>query len=447
MGRTFSVDEIQMLEEERILLPPPSGLPGKRKISASFLKPPSSHGSISSSSSSSGSVASVSFKHHALDLNSNLEIPLTEESPEALEFFGFTIEAAQEIYDKFHRRPQDEPFADDLLEWAYARANSLNSPPLSNLQPNEALTRIGIKKSLRDGILDANFRHIFETQTLLYWVKDSLEINYWTLVGLQGRLKEHAAKGKAKKAKRGSISDVFPAVGSSSSEPTAIITLGSSSSSLPKAYVAVQEPPPLLDDHVVLYTGKAASPLVAGVQWVQDDGTLNMLALASSNFRDFNLDRAAWYFTPERETAETYRGYAARRHENSETWLIRIQVPTTFMNSLSIKNIWYGPEWREFVWHCRNTKQPPSNYDSFCNTGPGCAEVIRGSICSAISRKVMKIKKHQIHELMTEQEVVMKCGTQNAVQVAFVQKDVANRLGEQIKGKIHIEVTPRLLKQ
>jgi hypothetical protein len=52
----------------------------------------------------------------------------------------------------------------------------------------------------------------------------------------------------------------------------------------------------------------------------------------------------------------------------------------------------------------------------------------------------MKIKKDQIHEFMTEQEVVMKRGTQNAVQVAFMQVDVATRLGEQVKGKIHIEL-------
>jgi hypothetical protein len=78
---SFSTDEVQILEEERILLPASSGISGKRKISGSFFTPPASHGSISSSGS--GSTASVSFKHYALDLNSNLEIPLAEESPEA----------------------------------------------------------------------------------------------------------------------------------------------------------------------------------------------------------------------------------------------------------------------------------------------------------------------------------------------------------------------------
>jgi hypothetical protein len=167
-----------------------------------------------------------------------------------------------------------------------------------------------------------------------------------------------------------------------------------------------------------------------------------MMALTSSPFEDFNFTSGAWYFTPDRETAEDYRKYVARRHENSETWLIRIQVPKIFLNSLSTKNLWYGPEWREYLWHCRTRKLPPSKYDSLWKTGPGSTQVIQGAICSAISRKVMKIKKGQIHGLMTEQEVVMKCGTQNAVQVAFMQDDVATSLGEEVKGKVYIEVSP-----
>jgi hypothetical protein len=440
---SFSAEDIQILEEERILLPASSNLSNKRKISGSFLTPPASHGSISSSSS--GSVASVSFKHYVLDPNINLEIPLAEESPEALEFFGFNAEVAQKIYSNFRRRPQDAPIDDDVLEWAYACADSLNLPALSNLSPNEALTRLGIKKSLRDGILDPKFRHIFETQSLLFWVKDSLRINYWTLVGLQGRLKEHAkhvSKRKVKKSKRGSISDVFSAAGSSSFEPTATISVASSSNHLPKACVAVREPGPVFEDHIVLYKGKAAAEIVDEFQWIQDDGSLNMMALPSLPPGDFNFSSFAWYFTPDRETAEDYRKYVARRHENSETWLIRIQVPKIFLNTLSTKNLSYGPEWREYVWHCRTLTLPPSKYDSLWKTGPGSAQVIQGAICSASSKKVMKIKKGQIHELMTEQEVVMKCGTQNAVQVAFMQVDVAISLGEEAKGKVYIEVSP-----
>ena len=439
----FSADEIQILEEERILLPATSNPAGKRKISGSFLTPPTSHGSLSSSSS--GSTASVSFKHYVLDPNINLEIPLAEESPEALEFCGFVAEVAQKIHANFSHRPQNAPIDDDILEWAYAHADSLNLPVLSNLSPNEALTRLGIKESLRDGILDPKFRHIFETQSLLFWVKDSLRINYWTLVGLQGRLKDyakHVSRKEAKRTKCGSISDVFPAAGSPSFEPTATISAASSSKHLPKACVVVQEPGPVLEDHIVLYKGKAAAEMIDEFQWIQDDGTLNMMALTSSPFGDFNFSSAAWYFTPERETAEEYRNYVARRHENSETWLIRIQVPKTFLNSLSTRSLWYGPEWREYVWHCRTRTPPPSKYDSLWKTGPGSAQIIRGAICSAVSRKVMKAKKDQIHELMTEHEVVMKCGTQNAKQVAFMQVDAATSLGEVAKGKVHIEVLP-----
>jgi hypothetical protein len=247
------------------------------------------------------------------------------------------------------------------------------------------------------------------------------------------------------------MSEVFPAAGSSSFEPRAPISVESSSKHLPKACVLVQEPGPILEDHIVLYKSKAAAELVDEFQWIQDDGTLNMMALTSSPFGDFNFGSIAWCFAPDRETAEQYRRYVARRHENSETWLIRIQVPKTFLNSMSTRSLWYGPEWREYVWHCRTRTPPSSKYDSLWKTGPGSAQVIRGAICSAASRKVMKIKRDQIHELMTEQEVVMKCGTQDAKQVVFMQVDAATSLGEEANGKVHIEVFPleaaRMLKR
>ncbi|KAH8727707.1 hypothetical protein GQ44DRAFT_702856 [Phaeosphaeriaceae sp. PMI808] len=434
----FSADEVKILEDEHVLLPSPSVL-GKRKVSARFLTPPASDGSVSSS----GSTASLSFKHYALDPNLDLEIPLSESSPEAFEFYGFTPQVAQEIHHNYCRRPTDSPFDEDqILPWAYGQAHSLNLLPLDSLSPDEALAHIGIKKTLRDGILDPRFCDIFETQSLLFWVKDSLRINYWTLVGLQARLKEHVehvSKKKGTKAKRGSISNVFPSA-ASSSQPSATISSASSNRHLPKACVVVQEPAPILDDHVVLYKGKAAVEMVNEFQWIQNNGTLNMNALRSSFNGDFNHSSTAWYFTPEREIAERYRKFVARRHRISETWLIRLQVPKTFLNNLKIQPLWYGADWREYVWHCRTGEQPPSKYDLFWHTGPGNVQVIQGAICSAVSEKVMKIPKDKIHELMTQQEVVMKCGNRNASQVAFMQLDVARNLGAVVQGKIHIEV-------
>ncbi|KAH8730676.1 hypothetical protein GQ44DRAFT_699677 [Phaeosphaeriaceae sp. PMI808] len=434
----FSADEVKILEDEHVLLPSPSVL-GKRKVSARFLTPPASDGSVSSSSS--GSTASLSFKYYALDPNRNLEIPLSESSPEAFEFYGFTPQVAQEIHYNYCRRPTDSPFdEDEILPWAYGRAHSFN---LSSLSPDEALAHIGIKKSLRDGILDPRFRHIFETQSLLFWVRDSLRINYWTLVGLQTRLKEyveHVSKKKGTKVKRGSISNVFPSAASSSSQPSATISSASSSGHIPKACTVVQESPPVLDDHVVLYKGKAAHEMVDEFQWIQNNGTLDMNALTSLPNGDFNYNREVWYFTTERETAEGYRKFITRRHPDSETWLIQLQVLKNFLNNLKIQPLWYGADWREYVWHCRNAEEPPSKYDSFWRVGPGNAQVIHGAICSAVSRKVKKIAKDKIHELMTQQEVVMKCGNRNASQVAFMQPNVAKDLGVVVQGKIHIEV-------
>lgn len=99
----------------------------------------------------------------------------------------------------------------------------------------------------------------------------------------------------------------------------------------------------IVADHIVLYKGKVAAEMVDEYQWIQDGGSLNMMALQSFAFGELNFSAIAWSFTPEEETAEECRKFVARRQEISGTWLIRMQIPKAFPNGLSPKDLWNGP--------------------------------------------------------------------------------------------------------
>jgi hypothetical protein len=51
------------------------------------------------------------------------------------------------------------------------------------------MTQIGLTQQMQDAILDPRFSTIFGTETLRFWIDDTLRINYLTLMHLLRRLK------------------------------------------------------------------------------------------------------------------------------------------------------------------------------------------------------------------------------------------------------------------
>jgi hypothetical protein len=125
--------------------------------------------------------------------------------------------------------------------------------------PTQAMTQIGLKQQMQ------GFSAIFSTQTLRFWIDDTLRINYLTLVQLR-RLKNHATGSiaKKKKAKRKTLP---------SSITTATLNVMPKDHYLPKNFVTVDKPGAVLEDHYVLYKAKAASDM-GDRQWIQDDGSV-----------------------------------------------------------------------------------------------------------------------------------------------------------------------------
>jgi hypothetical protein len=82
--------------------------------------------------------------------------------------------------------------------------------------------------------------------------------------------------------------------------------------------------------------------------------------------------------------------------------------------------------------------QPPARYGSFC--GYDSPDLIKDHIFSATPVPITRIKKEDIQSQINE-ENVLRNGSTKATQWAFVRHPSALRLGEVMRGKIHIDIT------
>ena len=185
----LSEEEWQSLEQQNVVQRSTS-VPGKCTVSGSFLSlsVQSDYASIPSS------VATFSYRGFTAAPR-DFELPTATKSAEALEFIGFTPEAAHEIFQRylFRSDPSINPY--DLIDFAYGQVGQLKNPKFEDLTPREALTRIGLTAEKQDALLDPEFSEILGTWSLYYWVEDTLKINYDSLLLLHQRLKNSAQRG------------------------------------------------------------------------------------------------------------------------------------------------------------------------------------------------------------------------------------------------------------
>jgi hypothetical protein len=55
----------------------------------------------------------------------------------------------------------------------------------------EAMTRLGLDQKFQQAIADPCFAAMFGIETLLFWIKNTLRINYLSLLQLHKLLKNH----------------------------------------------------------------------------------------------------------------------------------------------------------------------------------------------------------------------------------------------------------------
>lgn len=220
------------------------------------------------------------------------------------------------------------------------------------------LQKVGLKVEFQAAILDLQFAGIFETETLKFWIKDTLASRYHTIAYLQRRSTEGLESAPA---------------------------------------VRIGAPAAALGDHYVLYQGRVAhtdedTPLIA------PDGAVDLTSIDTAAGGDFNARERASYWTPEAATAELYRGYAERRNAHAETWIVSIQVPKAFVATLRNVLLWYSADWKEYVWLCRKkAAQLPGKFDELSK-----AQVVYGHVCRKLPQMMARIKPENIQTIVDE---------------------------------------------
>ena len=333
--------------------------------------------------------------------------------------------------------------------------NQLNILPLIQVPAEQAMTALGVSDELKNVLTSPIYRRIFLSETLHYWLEDTIRDRHTSLQILQKKLKIRGAQTVARRkgGKRAKILGAFdanPSTEASSSSSSALPTqpqqMGSAvsniqSDALPTSYVSVDHPPSILSGHYVLYKGKSSAELLSE-RFIREDGSINMGAIESMKGEDFNQRRGAWYFSREEETAEQYRRWAAARNSMAETWIIRVQIPSGFIDGLRKKYLWYSPDWKTYVWYCRkgtSEGNPPDRLEEFWK--PGEAQMIEGHICGRSPNIIPKIPKQDVQTRLSENDLLYN-GSRKATQTVFVDEEAVERLGELIRGKIFIEIFP-----
>lgn len=429
----FTQEQIRCLEEDAIFLPQPQSqtphASGKRTVSAVFSPPRS----VSSSSSSSASVRTRGFQPNVIQ---TFDIPMAEESVEVLELIGFVADAARLIYDRYLNRPSPDQNPDDLMAYVSGHIASLKSSRYDNVSHREALRQIGLNLQIQEAITDPRFSHVFGTQTLHYWAEDTVGTNYAALLGRQSLLRSYADQRMTQKKKhKRSIHEASLQERGPSHQPavTATINMTSRDFQFPEAHVVMQTDADILDGHVSLYKGKAHMDLQHTGDIINDDGSVNLSTLATHSGGDFNWSFSAHYWSPEKETAEEYRQYVARRCPTADTCMVHIQIPWSFIHSLHREDLWYSPSWKEYIWACRRHRRPNQKFDHLWEHGQ--ADVVRGHVCSSISRQIIRIPQENVQTHIND--VMRLPSGKKASQWVFLQYDTIDRLAEEIRGKMH----------
>ncbi|OAF59463.1 hypothetical protein VC83_03974 [Pseudogymnoascus destructans] len=162
---------------------------------------------------------------------------------------------------------------------------------------------------------------------------------------------------------------------------------------------------------------------------------------ASEGRGDFNYRSLVHYWSPEREVAELYRQWAQQHCPQSETWLVQICILIAFINSIPTTELWYSPDWKEFVWYCRRKQSPP---EKFNHLDPETRSVglIKGHICTKIAQQVARIRKENVQMTINDDFVLRNPVTgSKGTQWVFTIPSAIDRLGTEIHSRIHIDVT------
>jgi len=257
---------------------------------------------------------------------------------------------------------------------------------------------LGIRREVSDAILDEKFKGVFGTQSLEYWIEDTLRTNYATLLRFHNQVNNGETDLGYEVYLRRCI--------------------------VPKSLPEMEE------DYTTLYKAiSSTEPLFLG------DGTLDISSLASSRGNDFNSTHSAICFSPQRRTAEQFREYISIRCPYASTMLLKFNIPNALLVSLQTEDLWYGDDWKQFIWHCKRKSLLPQHLE-FLES----ADLIKGHICTKPPAQLAKLGHTDLETEVSESDVFVLDDGEKGIQWCF-KEDKFRGLVEELRGsgRVHIE--------
>lgn len=118
-----------------------------------------------------------------------LDLRTSAWSPAALEFIGFAPAA---IFAHLSFRPAPETSYYGLLDYAESHVQSKDIGDMTALRTRELMAAMGLNGEVQAALLDPRFAEVATTETLQFWIKDSLRVNWDALMELRKRLRDRA---------------------------------------------------------------------------------------------------------------------------------------------------------------------------------------------------------------------------------------------------------------
>ena len=285
----------------------------------------------------------------------SLEIPMFLESAEAMEFLGFTREAARDIFERFEnasRSIEDEY----ILDYAKGHVRSVPDVGCPNDDWHSAIIAMGITPTLCEQILDPEFTDLRLTQNARYWVIDTIVAKYLFLASLdnnvlglrpsdQGPVSLQARLQRSKKSS-GLSSELLKQEAERNPEPQL------QTSATTQA---------LSDTELLLLKGGDCVGLKRAIRLGTDTEDINRIQNVLSPPGDFAGGVYGLYFTKQRQTAYKYAAYAKKRLQTAgedpiAVGILHVIVPRELTTeSVEI----HGEIWQEFVWNHRLQRPTP----------------------------------------------------------------------------------------
>lgn len=320
----------------------------------------------------------VAVSESSSDSDASVQIPELLESPEAMQFLGFTEKAAAEIYDRYLQGVATST-GEEIINYAKGHIRSGTDAGTESDDWNAALVSMGIKLDMRLQIMDPKYEHIRLTANAMHWALDTIKAKYHFLTAIDsavlgsGRVSVEARMRNPGQSSGGG--------GGSSSESS---EKGVANPPQPQVATATVEKT-VQPNEMELLKGSNIQRLASGIKLETDEQDTNRIDnVVSMVPGDFSGRKQILYFSKQRQVAYEYAAYERRRlTEQGEdlvgVGILHVILPKELLaSSVDV----FGLDWKEFVWN-HHLQRPTPDRLAYIDE----AEVIIGPIlkCSQMA--------------------------------------------------------------